>query len=137
MKSVLIARRFAPAVFAALALSALASAEPTAGYYRFPAIHGDSIVFTAEGDLWRAPAAGGPAQRLTTHPGLESNAAISPDGRWVAFSAQYEGPTEVYVMPLTGGLPRRLTYEGENAQVRGWTPDGKVLYATAHFATLP
>jgi tricorn protease len=130
-------RRLALAVLAALGLSGPASAAPTAGYYRFPAIHGDSIVFTAEGDLWRVGVAGGLAQRLTTHPGLEFNAAISPDGRSVAFSAQYEGPTEVYVMPLGGGLPQRLTYEGENAQVRGWTPDGRVLYATQHFATLP
>ncbi len=131
-------RQLLPVIFATLGLGALASAaEPTPGYYRFPAIHGDTIVFTAEGDLWRASASGGTAQRLTTHAGLEFGAAISPDGKWLAFSAQYEGPTEVYVMPLGGGLPKRLTYEGETAQVRGWTPDGKVLYATQHFATLP
>ncbi len=131
-------RRLLPVILAALGLVALASAvESAPGYYRFPAIHGDTIVFTAEGDLWRASASGGTAQRLTTHAGLEFGAAISPDGKWLAFSAQYEGPTEVYVMPLGGGLPKRLTYEGETAQVRGWTPDGKVLYATQHFATLP
>ena len=130
--------RLLPVCFAALGLAALASAaETTPGYYRFPDIHGETIVFTAEGDLWRAPAIGGTAQRLTSHAGLEFGAAISPDGRSVAFSAQYEGPTEVYVMPLGGGLPKRLTYEGETALVRGWTPDGKVLYATHHFATLP
>lgn len=114
-----------------------ARADGTPGYYRFPAIHGDTIVFTAEGDLWRAALNGGAAQRLTSHPGYETNAAISPDGQWVAFSAQYEGPTEVYVMPLAGGLPKRLTFEGETALVRGWTPDGKVLYATRAFATIP
>jgi len=120
------------------AASVIASPPPSAaGYYRFPAIHGNTIVFTAEGDLWRVGAGGGEAQRLTTHPGLEANAALSPDGTLVAFSAQYEGPTEVYVMPLAGGLPKRLTYEGENAQVRGWTPDGRVLYATRHYSTLP
>ena len=125
-------------VLAAAAFSfASAHAQTGPGYYRFPAIHGDTVVFTAEGDLWRVGAAGGLAQRLTTHAGLEALAAISPDGKSLAFSAQYEGPTEIYVMPLGGGLPVRLTYEGENAQVRGWTPDGKVLYATRHFATLP
>ena len=57
------------------------------GYYRFPALAGDSIVFTAEGDLWRVPLSGGVAQRLTSHPAEESHAAVSPDGRTVAFSA--------------------------------------------------
>jgi tricorn protease len=112
-------------------------AESPRGYYRFPTIHGDTIVFTAEGDLWRVPATGGVAQRLTTHPGLESHAAIAPDGLTVAFSAQYEGPTEVYTMPLAGGLPIRHTFEGDNARVEGWTPDGKLLYATDVHSTLP
>jgi tricorn protease len=116
---------------------ALALAQTTPGYYRMPAIHGDTVVFTAEGDLWRVAATGGIAQRLTTHAGLETDSAISPDGKWIAFSAQYEGPTEAYVMPLAGGLPKRLTYHGEIAAVRGWTPDGKVLYSTRAFATLP
>jgi tricorn protease len=122
---------------AAILALAVARAESSAGYYRFPALHGDTIVFTAEGDLWRVGSAGGAAQRLTSHPGFESLPAISPDGQWIAFSAQYEGPTEVYVMPLGGGPPKRLTYEGEAALVRGWTPDGKVLYATRHYSTLP
>src|SRR6266568_5752769 len=109
----------------------------TSGYYRFPAIHGDSIVFTAEGDLWRVGTKGGVAQRLTSHPGEESRAAFSPDGKTLAFSAQYEGPLEVYTMPVEGGLPTRRTFEGGAALVVGWTPDGKVLYATHHFSTLP
>jgi tricorn protease len=120
---------------------AYAAAEPdsggTSGYYRFPAIHKDVIVFTAEGDLWRVGIRGGAAQRLTSHPGAETQAAISPDGRTLAFSAEYEGPTEVYTMPLNGGPPTRRTYEGENAGVVGWTPEGKVLYSTGHYSTLP
>ena len=107
------------------------------GYYRFPAIHGDTVVFTAEGDLWRVGIQGGVAQRLTSHPGEESQAAISPDGRTIAFSAEYEGPQEVYTMPVDGGLPVRQTYEGESALVAGWSPDGKILYTTRHFSTLP
>jgi tricorn protease len=79
------------------------SAEPVRrGYYRFPAVHGESIVFTAEGDLWSASIHGGAAQRLTTSPGMERFASISPDGKMVAFQANYEGPDEVYTMP-TGG----------------------------------
>ncbi len=120
-----------------LLIARTAAAAPAAGYHRFPAIHGDSIVFTAEGDLWRVSAWGGVAQRLTTHPGQETNAALSPDGKWIAFSAQYEGPVEAYVMPITGGLPKRLTFDGETATVRGWTPDGRVLVSTFAESTLP
>ena len=109
----------------------------TRGYYRFPAIHGDTVVFTAEGDLWLATLRGGVAMRLTTHPGTETNVAISPDGQTLAFSATYEGPTEVYTMPIRGGLPTRRTWEGATALVVGWTPDGQVLYTTRAYSTLP
>ncbi|MEM7335129.1 MAG: S41 family peptidase [Chloroflexota bacterium] len=111
--------------------------DPVKGYYRFPTIHKNQIVFTAEGDLWRVATKGGVAQRLTTHHGLETHAAISPDGQLIAFSGQYEGPTEVYVMSFEGGRPLRLTYEDERAIVVGWTPDGKILYRTRRHATLP
>ncbi len=107
------------------------------GFYRSPTIHNDIIVFTAEGDLWSVGVEGGLARRLTTHHGVESHGAISPDGTRLAFSAEYEGPMEVYSMPLMGGVPTRHTYEGENTQVVGWTPDGEILYCTAHYSTLP
>jgi len=120
-----------------LVTSALVASPAGRGYFRFPAIHGDTVVFTAEGDLWRVGTAGGAAQRLTSHPGMESRASISPDGRMVAFSARYEGPTEAYAMPLAGGTPVRLTYEGGGAEVVGWTPGGRVLYRTGAHAGLP
>jgi tricorn protease len=110
-----------------LALPASASAN---GYFRYPSLHGDTVAFTAEGDLWTAPATGGDARRLTTNPGEETRAAISPDGRWVAFSAAYDGPLEAYVMPIEGGAPKRLTYQNGRAFVLGWTPSGEVLYTT-------
>jgi tricorn protease len=118
-------------------LTLAAYADSPKGYYRYPAIHGDTVVFTAEGDLWRVSAKGGVAQRLTTHPGTESHATISPDGTTLAFSAEYEGPTEVYTMPLAGGLPVRQTFEGGRAMVAGWAPGSQVLYATEWFSTLP
>ncbi|HYK88086.1 MAG TPA: S41 family peptidase [Acidobacteriota bacterium] len=111
--------------------------QQTRGYYRFPAIHGDTIVFSAEGDLWRIGLQGGMARRLTSHPGEESNPAISPDGKTLAFTAEYEGPTEIYTMPLAGGLPTRRTFQGEGATVVGWTPDGRVIYSTRYYSTLP
>jgi tricorn protease len=127
------------AVFALAFLAAAGSglADGRDGYYRFPAIHGDTLVFVSEGDLWSVPVAGGPARRLTTHAGLETSPAISPDGRTIAFSAQYEGPTEVYTMPLAGGLPVRRTFHGQTVQVVGWTPGGRIICATQKHSTLP
>lgn len=112
------------------------SAFANGGYFRYPALHGDTLVFTAEGDLWKASVAGGQAQRLTTHPGMESHAAISPDGQWIAFTATYEGPAEAYVMPFSGGVPKRLTWYGGRAEVAGWSPQGEVLVLTRYFHPL-
>lgn len=120
-----------------LAFVPLCSAQQNHGYYRFPAIHGNSIAFTSEGDIWQTGIDGGLARRLTTHPGEESRPAFSPDGKTIAYTANYEGPTEVYTMPSAGGLPTRRTFEGGAVQVVGWTPDGKILYATSHYSTLP
>jgi tricorn protease len=103
------------------------SADP---YFRFPAVRGDTIVFTSEGDLWRTSILGGKATRLTTHPSSETHAAISQDGKFVAFSASYEGAQEAYVMPIEGGLPKRITFENGGVTVLGWTPQGEVLVST-------
>lgn len=125
-------------VVLALAATALpVRAEGVLGFYRYPALRGDMIVFTAEGDLWRVGAAGGVAERLTSHPRVESQAEISPDGRWVAFTGQYEGPSEAYVMPIEGGLPRRLTWDGGSYRVTGWSPDGRVLVSSRRRSGLP
>jgi tricorn protease len=120
-----------------LLFTASALAQSSRGYYRFPALHGRTVVFTAEGDLWEVGIDGGTARRLTTHPGEETRPAFSPDGKTIAFSANYEGPTEVYTIPASGGLPVRRTFEGGSALVVGWTPDGKVLYTTRRYSTLP
>lgn len=125
-------------ISALLAFCSLAAAQsPNLGYYRYPAIHGQTIIFSSEGDLWEVGVAGGLARRLTTSPGQELDAAFSPDGKTIAFSANYEGPTEVYTMPADGGLPTRRTFEGAAALVSGWTPDGKILYATRRYSGLP
>jgi len=124
-------------LIAVLGVAAGAVSGGPQGYYRFPAISGDTVVFTAEGDLWKVGAAGGVAERLTSHPGSETFAQFSPDGKTLAFAAMYEGPTEVYTMPIEGGLPTRRTYYGGNAAPVGWTPDGKIIYVTRQFSTLP
>ena len=116
---------------------AFAKTQGRKGYYRFPAIHDELVVFVSEGDLWAVSTNGGLARRLTTHHGEESHPAISPDGKTLAFSAQYEGPIEVYTMPLEGGLPQRRTFSGQRSTVVGWTPTGKIIYATSKYSTLP
>jgi tricorn protease len=104
---------------------------------RFPDISGDKVAFTYGGDLWTTGTAGGTATRLTAHPGLELFAKFSPDGKWIAFTGQYDGDEQVYVIPATGGVPRQLTFYpargplkprgGYDNQVMGWTPDGKSI----------
>jgi tricorn protease len=113
-----------------LGMAFVTAAEAESGFYRFPAIRQDTVVFTAEGDLWKVAAAGGSAQRLTTHPAEEADARISPDGRWIAFTASYDSAIEAYVMPMDGGLPRRVSFDGARVWLQGWTPQGEVLYAS-------
>lgn len=120
-----------------LALLAAASANPAqaaAGYYRFPTVAGDTLVFTAEGDLWKTALAGGKAERLTTHAAEEADARISPDGRWIAFTASYDSAIEAYVMPIDGGLPRRISFDGARVWLQGWTPQNEVLYGSENLS---
>lgn len=125
------------ALLLALPLAAQAPTNGTAGFYRFPAIHGETIVFAAEGDLWTVSVAGGLARRLTSHANEETDPVISPDGRTLAFTARYEGPAALYTMPITGGTPTRWTYDGDAAVATAWTPDGKLVYTTVNYATIP
>jgi len=111
---------------AGFATVAVSRANAT-GYYRFPSIHGDMIVFAAEGDLWKVPVTGGQASRITTHDGNELFAKFSPDGKWLAFSGEYEGNVDVFVMPAAGGEPRRLTFHPEADQVMAWKPDSSAI----------
>ena len=100
------------------------------GYYRSPALHKDTVVFTAEGDLWLSQLGQSTAKRLTTHPAEEKQAAISSDGASIAFLANYEGHNEVYVIPVKGGIAKRVSFENSDVRVQGWTSSGKVIYST-------
>src|SRR5271170_2017406 len=120
-------------LFASLLFAFSAAAQTK--LLRFPDIHGDKVVFTYAGDLWLASTSGGLATRLTAHPGIELFAKFSPDGKWIAFTGQYDGDEQVYVIPVTGGEPRQLTFYptrgplpprwGYDNQVYGWTNDWK------------
>src|SRR5215472_16868045 len=125
-------------VFLGITCSLVAFAQETheGRLLRFPDIYKDKVVFVYGGDLWLATTAGGAARRITEHPGRELFPKFSPDGKWIAFTAQYDGNFNVYVMSSDGGQPRQLTFYQGSAQqlsdrmgihneVVTWTPDSK------------
>src|SRR6266853_5412612 len=126
-------------VLFATALATAVCAAGEARLLRFPAIHGNQIVFTYAGDLYTVASDGGVARRLTNHEGFEMFPRFSPDGKWIAFTGQYDGNTEVYLMPAEGGIPKRLTFTatlarddisdrmGPNNIVIGWKHDSKTI----------
>ncbi|MGS0682472.1 S41 family peptidase [Shewanella sp. 125m-7] len=107
-----------------------AQSTVTPGYFRAPALNQQTLVFTAEGDLWTQSLGDSKATRLTSLPAQELGATISPDGKSVAYVANYEGSSEVYVIPIAGGQAKRVSFENSRVRVQGWTADGKVLYST-------
>lgn len=129
-------------IFSLLALNVAAGAKAEeARLLRFPATNGTDVVFSYAGDLYTVPLAGGEARRLTSHIGYEIFPRFSPDGKTIAFTGEYDGNREVYVIPAEGGKPRRLTYTATNARddvgdrmgpnniVMTWTPNGEgVVY---------
>ncbi|MDP5099786.1 MAG: PDZ domain-containing protein [Nonlabens sp.] len=109
------------------AIPALALAQGTK-LLRQPTIHGNDVVFIYANDLWKSSINGGDAVRLTSDTGYELSPHYSNDGSMIAFSAQYDGNFDVFVIPAAGGTPKRLTYHPASDFVQGWTPDGKVLF---------
>ncbi len=117
----------------------ITAAREEARLLRFPAIHGDQIVFSYAGSLYTVSSSGGTARKLTGHDGYEMFPRFSPDGKHIAFTGQYDGNTEVFLIPAGGGEPERLTYTatlgrddlgdrmGPNNIVMGWTPDGSSI----------
>ena len=126
-------------LFAGFAVAAAAALDDEARLLRFPATNGTDIVFSYAGDLWTVPVTGGEARRLTSHVGYEMFARYSPDGKTIAFTGEYDGNREVYVIPAEGGEPRRVTWTSTNGRdnlgdrmgpnniVMGWSPDGKTI----------
>lgn len=133
-------------ILVAVAGAARLHAAEEARVLRFPAIYKDLVVFSYAGDLYSVPAAGGVARRLTSHVGYEAFARFSPDGKFIAFTGEYDGNREVFLMPAGGGVPVRLTYTpvlgrddisdrmGPNNIVMGWTPDGQKIIFRSRMA---
>ena len=105
----------------------------TGGYYRYPTIHDDTIVFVSEDDLWAISTQGGIARRLTSNLGSVTSPMLSNDGKLLAFVGREEGGPEVYVMPAEGGSARRLTYFNSYCRIVGWTADDSaILFASTY-----
>jgi tricorn protease len=102
------------------------------GYLRHPNLQDDTIVFVCDDDLWRVDAKGGVARRLTAGLGEPSTPALSPDRKWIAFVSRDEAHPEVYLMSAEGGAARRMTWLGPDVMVRGWTPDGRIVFVTTY-----
>ncbi|MBX3599266.1 MAG: PDZ domain-containing protein [Rubrivivax sp.] len=106
--------------------------SPPPAYLRQPALHGDTVVFVSDDDLWRVSTAGGTATRLTAGLSEPATPVLSPDGRWLAYAGRDEQHAEVWLMPAAGGPARRLTWLGSELVVRGFLPDGRVLFCSNH-----
>jgi tricorn protease len=105
---------------------------------RAPTVSASSIAFLYASNLWSVDRAGGLARRLTSFQGQTTNPHYSPDGRWIAFSGQYAGNTNVYLIPSEGGEPTRLTWHPGADNVQGWTPDGQsIIFASARATSAP
>lgn len=127
----------AATLVASLALSATPALAQTR-LLRTPSVSASDIVFAYANNVWIVPRAGGAARRLTSFQGETINPKLSPDGRWVAFSAEYGGNLDVYVVPAAGGEPRRLTWHPDRDIVQGWTPDGRqIVFASPRASSAP
>jgi tricorn protease len=104
----------------------------TPAYLRLPTLRGETIAFVADDDLWQVGTEGGPARRLTAGLSEPGTPCYSPDGKWLAFIGRDEQHPEVYVMPAEGGPAQRLTWLGPDTLVRGWTPQGQILFVSTH-----
>ena len=123
---------------AALALATATSVNAQTRMLRSPSVSQRHIAFAHAGNIWIVERAGGSARRLTSFAGEAVNPKLSPDGSMVAFSAQYAGNVDVYVLPIEGGEPKRLTYHPGADVVQGWTPDGnEIVFASGRAANAP
>ena len=114
--------------------NAMRAAEQTPLLAQEPTLSKTTIVFSYGGYLWSVPREGGEARQLTTG-GHEQFPVFSPDGKWIAFTGQYDGNTDVFVVPAEGGTPKRLTWHPDQDVTVGWTPDSKrVLFLSTREA---
>ncbi|HEY3742103.1 MAG TPA: PDZ domain-containing protein [Bryobacteraceae bacterium] len=119
----------------ALASALAFSSQAGTRLLRSPSVSTNQIAFAYANNIWTVPRSGGSAHRITSFQGQAANPHFSPDGKWLAFSAEYGGNIDVYVVPSEGGEPKRLTWHPGADLVEGWTPDGKSILFTSTRAT--
>src|SRR5262245_53774288 len=102
---------------------------------RMPTVSAAQIAFAYANNIWTVERAGGTARRLTSFQGQTANPHFSPDGRWIAFSGEYAGNFDVYLVAAEGGEPKRLTWHPGADMVEGWTPDGRSIMFSSNRAT--
>lgn len=102
----------------------------SAYFLSYPALtpDGQTLIFSFEGDLWKAPLSNGQATRLTAMEGYETNARVSPDGKWIAFTGRQYGNGDVFLIPVNGGEIKQLTWHSSLDEVTGWSWDSKSIY---------
>jgi tricorn protease len=128
----------AVAIGAFVTIGSMKAAPGGTRLLRQPTVSADRIAFAYASNIWVVERAGGLARRLTSFQGATTNPKFSPDGKWIAFSADYSGNVDVYVVPAEGGEPKRLTWHPGADNVQGWTPDGKnVLFASSRATAAP
>ena len=118
-------------LFVSLFLSAFAFAQNNAAYFLSnPCLtpDGATVIFSFEGDLWKASIKDGQASSLTAMQGYETSASVSPDGKWIAFTGRQYGNADVFVMPVNGGEVKQITYHSGNDDVTSWSWDSKSIY---------
>ena len=120
----------------AVAPMVIADGEGTS-MYRYPDISDDEIVFVYANDLWRVPIEGGTALPLASPEGTEGMPRFSPSGDEVAFMGNYGGGRDIYVVPVEGGLPRRVTHHPTSERLSDWTPDGELVFSARGMGGVP
>src|SRR6185437_10827585 len=116
-------------------LASALSAQVDARMFRYPDVSASQITFVYAGDIWLVPRQGGVATRLSSPRGEESFPRFSPDGSHIAYSAEYDGNTDIYVIPTVGGEPFRVTHHPLQDRLVDWYPDGKTLLMASSMAS--
>jgi len=124
----------ASSVIGLLVHVAAADVDPSGGMLRYPAVSKDRIVFVYGNDLWTVSRDGGAASPLASPPGGEMTPRFSPDGKTIAFVGNYEGRRDIYTLPVTGGVPYRVTYHPGSMLIDGWSPDDRIIYTSNYLA---
>jgi tricorn protease len=125
VRSMLVTVLFVLAGLLSVSLSVQASSAQAPLLLRNPSLSQDKIAFRYADDIWTVARQGGQAERLTSNGQVSSGPIFSPDGAWIAYSVRLNGNTDAYIIPSTGGVPRRITWHPDSSGVVGWSPDGK------------